>query len=81
MPLKKYLFYPATPDGSISCKHATLNCSKKAMAYVNTFCSSNMSGTNKRKLFFIEKGAKPQCFKGINMKCLPVLYYANKRHG
>jgi hypothetical protein len=37
-----------------------------------------MSGTDRWKLLVIGKGAKPQCFKGISMDSLPVLYYANK---
>jgi hypothetical protein len=37
-----------------------------------------MSGTVKKKLLVIGKGAKPRCFKGLKMDSLPVEYYANK---
>jgi hypothetical protein len=37
-----------------------------------------MSGTDKRKLLVIGKGAKPQCFKGVSMDSFPVLSHANK---
>jgi hypothetical protein len=41
-------------------------------------CSLNISGTDKQKLLITGKRAKPQCFKGISMDSLPVLYHANK---
>jgi hypothetical protein len=37
-----------------------------------------MSGTVKRKLLVIGKGANPLYFKGISMDSLSVLYYSNK---
>jgi hypothetical protein len=65
-------------DGSLSYKHTTLSGSKKAMDRVTVLSCSSMSGTDKWKLLVIGKRAKPQCFKGIGMDSLPVLYYANK---
>jgi hypothetical protein len=73
------LFYRATPDGSLSYKHATLSASKQAMDSVTLLCCSNMSAADKRQLFLIGKRAKPRCFKGISMDSLPVLYHANKK--
>jgi hypothetical protein len=66
MPLKKCLFYRATPDGSISYKKASLNCSKRAMAYVNMFCSSNMSGANKHSL--LRGGLSLNALKGLILR-------------
>jgi hypothetical protein len=72
------LFYRAMPDGSLCYKHVKLLGSKKAMDRITVLCSSNMSGTDKKKLLFIGKSVKPQCFKGLKMDSLPVEYYANK---
>jgi hypothetical protein len=72
------LFYRATPDGSLCCKHVKLLGSKKAMDCITVLCCSNVSGTDKKKLLVTGKSAKTQCFKGLEMDCLPVEYYANK---
>jgi hypothetical protein len=72
------LFYRATPDGSLSYKHATLSGSKKAMDRVTVLCCSNMSENDKWNVLVIGKGAKHQCFQGVSMDSLPVLFYANK---
>ena len=37
----------------------------------------NMSGSDKRKLL-IGKSKRPRCFKGINMRTLPIIYCANR---
>jgi hypothetical protein len=72
------LFSPAKPNGSLSYKLPALPGSKEAMHGISVLCSSNMSGTNKRKLLVTGKTVKPRRFKGINMDSLPVLYYAKK---
>jgi hypothetical protein len=72
------LFYCATPDSSLSYKHATLSGTKKAVDCATMLCCSNMSGTDKQKLLVIAKRAKPQCFKGISVDSSPVLYHPNK---
>ncbi|XP_067126959.1 tigger transposable element-derived protein 6-like [Centruroides vittatus] len=72
------LFYCATPDSFLSCKRAALFGSKKVMDHVTVLCCSNMSGSDKRKLLVVGKSTKPQCFKGLRMDSLPVLYCANK---
>jgi hypothetical protein len=51
------LFYRATPDGSLSYKHATLSGPEKPMDHLTVLCCSNMSGTHKNKVAgYWEKG-------------------------
>jgi hypothetical protein len=66
------------PDGSLCYKHVQLLGSKKAIARITVLCCSNMSRTDKKKLFVVGKSAKPRCFKRLKMDSLPVEYYANK---
>lgn len=71
------LYYRATPDGSLTYKYESLSGSKKALDRVTVLCCANMSGSEKKKLVVIGKSAKPRCFKGVNLKSLPVSYYSN----
>jgi hypothetical protein len=71
------LFYRATPDGSLCYKHVQLLGSKKAMDRITVLRCSNMSGTDKKKLFVIGKRAESRCFKGLKMDSLQVEYCAN----
>jgi hypothetical protein len=75
------LFYHAMPDNFLNYKHTTLFGSKKAVDCITVLCCSNISGTDKQKLFVSGKRANPLCFMGISMDSLPVLYYANKDAG
>jgi hypothetical protein len=49
------VFYHAMPDGSLCYKHVKLLGYKKAMDHIIVLCSSNMSGTDKKKLLVIGK--------------------------
>jgi hypothetical protein len=66
------LFFRATPDVSLSYKHAIISGWKKAMGHVSVLCCSNMSRTEKRNLLATGEKAKPRCSKGISMNSLPV---------
>lgn len=71
------LYYRAMPDGSFTFKSENLMGSKKAMDRITVLVCANMSGNDKKKLLVIGKSAKPRCFKGMNMKSLPVDYRSN----
>lgn len=45
---------------------------------ITTLVCANASGNHRLPLMLIGKSKKPRCFKGINMKALPVNYYAQK---
>lgn len=45
---------------------------------VTAMVCSNASGNHRLPLLLIGTAKKPRCFKGINMKTLPVNYYAQK---
>lgn len=45
---------------------------------ITALVCANASGTNRLPLLLIGKSKKPRCFKGINIKALPVNYYAQK---
>ncbi|KFM63964.1 Tigger transposable element-derived protein 4, partial [Stegodyphus mimosarum] len=72
------LYYPATPDGSLSYKHVAFSGSKKAMHRVTVLCCSNMSGTDKGRMLVIGKSIKPRSCKGLRMDSLPIVYRANR---
>jgi hypothetical protein len=63
-------------DDSLNC-NITPSGLAKAMDCISVLCCLNMSGTDKQKLVVTGKRAKPQCFEGINMDTLLILYYIN----
>lgn len=72
------LYYRATPDGRLCYSYEKISGSKKSMDRLTVLCCANMSGCDKLRLLVIGKSKNPRCFKGIDMKKLPVNYKANK---
>lgn len=52
---------------------------KKSKDRVILLGCANASGTCKLPLTFIHKSAKPRCYKHMNIICLPVYYFAQKK--
>ena len=52
---------------------------KKAKNHVTLLACTNASGIHCLPLVFINKSAKPRCFKHMDMSTLPVRYYSQKK--
>lgn len=70
------LFFKCLPDKTLMLKGKECSGGKYSKERITIMIGSNMSGTEKLKLFVIGKAKKPRCFKGI--KSLPVDYRSNK---
>ncbi len=73
------LFYIMEPSSSFMLKGETCTGGKRSKERVTVLPCANMSGTEKLPLLVIGKFAKPRCFTGMNMACLPTQYKAQKR--
>jgi len=71
------LFFKCLPDKTLMLKGKECSGGKYGKERITIMIGSNMSGTEKLKLFVIGKAKKPRCFKGI--KSLAVDYRSNKK--
>ena len=69
------LYYRALLQGTVCFKNEKLSGGKKSKERLTVLLTSNMDGSDKRKLFVVGKSAKPHCFRGV--KTLPVTYRSN----
>jgi len=69
------LYYWALPEGTMCFKNEKLSGRRKSKERLTDLLTSNMDGSDKRKLFVVGKSAKPRCFRGV--KTLPVTYRSN----
>lgn len=71
------LFYKLLPNYTLAFQGEKCTGGKLSKLRITVMLATNMTGTDKLKLFVIGKASKPRCFKGI--KSLPVSYSADKK--
>lgn len=71
------LFFKCLPDRILTFKNEKCHGGKLSKERVTLLFAVNMDGSEKLRLLFIGKSAKPRCFK--NVKSLPVTYRNNKK--
>jgi predicted transcriptional regulator len=69
------LFYKMLPKKSLNFKGKQCKGGKFSKERITGFFNTNMNGSEKEKLVFIGKFAKPRCFKNVKV---PIKYYSNK---
>ena len=73
------LWWRMTPSSSLNSGRVTRAANfKKAKDRVTLLACTNASGSHRLPLVFINKSAKPRCFKNMDMSTLPVHYYSQK---
>ena len=74
------LWWRMTPSHSLN-SGATIRAAnfKKAKDRITLLACANATGSHRLPLVFINKSAKPRCFKHMDMNNLPVHYYSQKK--
>ena len=67
------------PSKSLVCRERRAKKFKKTKERVTLLGCANASGTCRLPLAFINKSAKPRCFKNMNMNKLPVHYFSQQK--
>ena len=69
------IYYRVLPEGTKCFKIETLFGGKKSKERLTVLLTSNMDGSDTRKLLVVGKSATPRCFRGV--KTLPVTHCSN----